>query len=161
MSAHKSNSAKTLTHPSAGDGCQDREPILPLGQPLQNMTVVGNSMEPALWANETVSYLPTREITDDGLYVFRLDGALKVKYLQRYAGGAIQTIPGNPIYEKELLIPVEDALGTYRSQQSGLVGRFEIVGKVIRSPERPCSQKGASSMGCTSSGGNCSALSAT
>ena len=161
MSAHESNAAKTLTHPSAGDGCQDREPIVPIGQHLQSMTIVGNSMEPALWANETVSYLPTCKITDDGLYVFMLDGELKVKYLQRYAGGAIQIIPGNPIYEKELLIPVEDAPGTYRSQQSGLVGRFEVVGKVIRSAERPCSQNGASSMGCTSSGGKCRALSAT
>ena len=98
---------------------------------LQTVTVVGNSMEPEIRAHASVSYLPTRDVTDDGLYVFALDGAFKVKYLQRFAGGAIQIIPTNPIYEKELLLPVEESPLLYRSQQSGLVGRLEVIGKVI------------------------------
>ena len=98
---------------------------------LLTVTVVGNSMEPELRAHAAVRYLPTREVTDDGLYVFRLDGALKVKYLQRFAGGALGVIPRNALYEKELLLPIEEAPHLYRSQQTGLVGRLEVLGKVI------------------------------
>ena len=163
MSAQKYQTAKSRdlpARPSAGDGYQDGEALLPAGRRLRSVTIVGNSMEPAIRANEPVYYLPTSEIADDGLYVFMLDDVLKVRYLQRYAGGAIQIIPLNPIYEKELLVPAGDAPGMYRSQQSGLTGRFEIIGKVFCPSGFSSPQNGASSMGCTSSGGNCRALSA-
>ena len=163
MSAQKYQTVKSRdlpARPSAGDGYQDDEPLLPAGRRLRSVTIVGNSMEPAIQANEPVYYLPTSEIADDGLYVFVIDDVLKVRYLQRYAGGAIQIIPLNPIYEKELLVPAGDAPGMYRSQQSGLTGRFEIIGKVFRPSELSPLQNGASSMGCTASGGNGKALSA-
>jgi len=163
MSAQKYETAKSshlLARPAAGDGHYDGELPLPVDQRLRTVVVVGNSMEPAIQANEPVHYLPTSEIADDGLYVFVIDDVLKVRYLQRYAGGAIQIIPLNPIYEKELLVPAGDAPGMYRSQQSGLTGRFEIIGKVFRPSELSPLQNGASSMGCTASGGNGKALSA-
>ncbi len=103
---------------------------------LRVMPVIGDSMEPEIRAGDVVVYLPMDRMTDDGLYIFRMDDALKIKKLQRYAGGAIQIIPANPTYEKEMLLPLPDAdtPNMYRSRESGLVGFFQIVGKVVYYP---------------------------
>ena len=100
---------------------------------LRTVTVVGNSMEPEIRANDTVGYLPTETLADDGLYVFSLDGATKVKLLQRFTGGAIQIIPLNPVYEREMLMPVQEAdtPNLFRSKQTGLVGQLHVIGKVM------------------------------
>lgn len=103
---------------------------------LRVMPVVGDSMEPEIRAGDVVIYLPMERMTDDGLYIFRMDDALKIKKLQRYTGGAIQIIPANPVYEKEMLLPLADAdtPNMYRSRESGLAGFFQIVGKVVYYP---------------------------
>lgn len=103
---------------------------------LRVMPVIGDSMEPEIRAGDVVVYLPMDRMTDDGLYIFRMDDALKIKKLQRYTGGAIQIIPANPVYEKEMLLPLPDAdtPNMYRSRESGLVGFFQIVGKVVYYP---------------------------
>jgi len=103
---------------------------------LRVMSVIGDSMEPEVRAGDVVVYLPMETMRDDGLYIFRMDDALKIKKLQRYTGGAIQIIPANPTYEKEMLLPLADAdtPNMYRSRESGLVGFFQIVGKVVYYP---------------------------
>lgn len=100
---------------------------------LRAITVVGDSMEPEILANSTVIYVPTQEIADHGLYVFAIDGTLLVKKIQRYAGGALEIIPVNQTYSREMLLPVTDAdePNTFRSEKTGLVAQFRVVGRVV------------------------------
>ena len=100
---------------------------------LCTITVVGDSLEPEILANSTVVYAPTEEITDHGLYVFAIDDTLLIKKIQRYAGGALEIIPINETYNRELLIPVKDVdqPNLYRSKQSDLVATFRVVGRVV------------------------------
>lgn len=100
---------------------------------LRTITVVGDSLEPEILANSTVVYVPTEKITDHGIYVFAIDDTLLVKKIQRFAGGALEIIPINETYSRELLIPVKDVdqPNLYRSKQSGLVATFRVVGRVV------------------------------
>jgi phage repressor protein C with HTH and peptisase S24 domain len=100
---------------------------------LRAITVVGDSMEPEIVANSTVIYVPTQEVADYGLYVFAIDGTLLIKKIQRYAGGALEIIPLNETYSREMLLPVREAdePNTYRSEKTGLVSQFRVVGRVV------------------------------
>lgn len=100
------------------------------------LVVVGDSMEPDIRANDTIVYLPARSVEDDGIYVLNIDSALKVKRVQRYGGGAIELIPSNPLYSKELFVPLPEAdtANMYRSRESGLVSEVRVEGKVVFHP---------------------------
>ncbi len=100
---------------------------------LRAITVVGDSMEPEILANSTVIYVPTHEIGDHGLYVFAIDDTLLIKKIQRYTAGALEIIPINQTYSREMLIPVRDAdePNMYRSEKTGLVAQFRVVGRVV------------------------------
>ena len=100
---------------------------------LRAIKAVGDSMEPEILANSTVIYVPTEEVAEHGLYVFAIDEALLIKKIQLYSGGALEIIPINPTYSREMLLPVPEAdePNTYRSQQTGLVSRFCVVGRVV------------------------------
>ncbi len=100
---------------------------------LRTITVVGDSLEPEILANSTVVYAPTEEITEHGLYVFAIDDTLLIKKIQRFAGGALEIIPINETYSRELLVPVKDVdqPNLYLSKQSGLVATFRVVGRVV------------------------------
>ena len=100
---------------------------------LRAIKAVGDSMEPEILANSTVIYVPTEEVAEHGLYVFAIDEALLIKKIQLYSGGALEIIPINPTYSREMLLPVPEAdePNTYRSQQTGLVSRFRVVGRVV------------------------------
>lgn len=142
-----------LARVSAGDGYENGEETEELGglyfsrQELRRLTnrdpkalrtvlVVGDSMEPLLRANDTVVYLPQRTIDDDGVYVLNIDESAKVKRVQRYGGGAVEIIPINPVYSREMFVPLEEAdtPHLYRSRESGLVTRLEVEGKVVLHP---------------------------
>ena len=100
---------------------------------LRAIKAVGDSMEPEILANSTVIYVPTEEVAEHGLYVFAIDEALLIKKIQLYSGGALEIIPINPTYSREMLLPLKEAdePNTYRSQQTGLVSRFRVVGRVV------------------------------
>lgn len=100
---------------------------------LRAITVVGDSMEPEILANSTVIYVPTHEIGDHGLYVFAIEDTLLIKKIQRYSAGALEIIPINQTYSREMLIPVRDAdePNMYRSEKTGLVAQFRVVGRVV------------------------------
>ena len=90
-------------------------------------------MEPEIRANDTVIYRITESITDAGLYILDLDGARIVKLVHRLAGGALELIPANPTYQRERLLPLNDAdtENTFRSDLTGLISVIHVVGKVV------------------------------
>ena len=100
---------------------------------MLSFEVVGDSMEPELRAGDTVVYVPQAQITDFGIYVLALDEQAIVKKVQRYGGGAVEIIPVNPSYSKEMLVPLPDAdtPNTYRSKVSGLPCTLQVIGKVV------------------------------
>jgi len=119
-----------ITQPSR----QTRSREIPLDSAdFQTLFMLGDSMEPTICANDKVVYFVVNKLADDGIYVIRLDGHLKVKYIQRFAGGALHLISTNERYSPEVLTPVggKDLPQLYHSKQSGLVGRLEVVGKVL------------------------------
>ena len=139
-----------LAHASAGDGYMNGDhpeiegyEAYPLAfirrlthvspDRLRAIMVVGDSMEPEILANSPVIYALTDELADHGLYVFAIDDTLLVKKVQLYAGGALEIIPANPTYNREMLLPLKEAgePDTYRSERTGLVSRFRVIGRVV------------------------------
>ena len=134
---------------TSGDGFPDdgpaveaysRHPLRRLSQhnpdDLRACTVTGDSMEPVLRPNDTVVYAPVTAFGDAGMYVFRLDEAHFVKFVQRLGGGALDVIPHNERYSRERFLPVPypdeaDTPNTYRSAHTGLTATIEPVGKVV------------------------------
>ncbi|HET6567699.1 MAG TPA: S24 family peptidase, partial [Rhodothermales bacterium] len=100
---------------------------------LRTVTVVGDSLVPEIFPGTRVVYVPHGRIEDFGLYVILVDDGVLVKRVQRYAGGAVEIIPINPAYCKEMLFPLQDAdtSDLYRSQQTGLTTHFRVIGKVV------------------------------
>ena len=100
---------------------------------LRAIKAIGDSMEPEILSGSTVIYVPTEEVAEHGLYVFAIDEALLIKKIQLYSGGALEIIPINPAYSREMLLPVPDAdePNTYRSAQTGLISQFRVVGRVV------------------------------
>lgn len=101
---------------------------------LMVMTIVGDSMTPEIPPGTAVVFARTDAVGDHGLYALIYDGALMVKTVQRFAGGALKLSSTNPAYDAETLIPDTDAadgpLRTYTSKKTGLSVDVRIVGKV-------------------------------
>jgi hypothetical protein len=76
---------------------------------------------------------PEIPVNPRAVYVFAIDDTLLIKKIRRYAGGALEIIPINETYSRELLVPVKDVdqPNLYRSKQSGLVATFRVVGRVV------------------------------
>lgn len=115
----------------------------PIAYRIPSLTVMGNAMAPDLRQGARIYYLPTDTLGEDGLYVFMLDKALKVCYIQQLSGGRIRLIPRNPLYERETLVQVgDDAPGLYRSEASGGASRFRLIGIVLPGSRGHNSAKG-------------------
>ena len=82
----------------------------------------GDSMEPNYRKGCLVPVFmfpcPPRDVTEDDVYLFRLENALQVKRLQRLPGGRIRIISDNPAYGAEI-VEVNDGVD------------FEIIGRVL------------------------------
>lgn len=100
---------------------------------LRTVTVVGDSLVPEILPGTRVAYVPHDRIEDFGMYVILVDDGVLVKRVQRYAGGAVEIIPINPAYCKEMLVPLQEAdtNDLYRSQRTGLTAHFRVIGKVV------------------------------
>lgn len=91
---------------------------------LVAVVIDGDSMEPSLQDGETVLFdtAPDR-LRGDGIFLFRMDGALFVKRLVRMGGRAIQVISENPKFPPYTITPGE-----------GL--DFEVIGKAVWTARR-------------------------
>lgn len=76
---------------------------------LMGARVRGDSMNNTLRNGDRVIIDRTHR-TPDGVFLLRMGDELRIKRVQRVAGGALMLISDNPVYERELLGP-EDAAG--------------------------------------------------
>ncbi|WP_244613181.1 S24 family peptidase [Modicisalibacter radicis] len=82
------------------------------------VTARGDSMGDTIRDQEQVLVNRARR-TPDGVFLLRMDGELRLKRVQRVAGGAWILISDNPAYEREMIKP-ED------------LGNVEIIGQCWR-----------------------------
>jgi phage repressor protein C with HTH and peptisase S24 domain len=121
------------TPAQAGDGSMDftEEPVgyMPPSQSLSStgrdvywMPVIGDSMGERYKKHTLVPVAkfhdPVDDFAADDVYVIKLDGAVKIKRLQRLSGRRIRIISDNDAYPNEI-IELDD--GT----------EFEIIGRVL------------------------------
>jgi len=121
------------TPAQAGDGAMDfyEDPIghMPPSQSLSStgrdvywMPVIGDSMGERYKKHTLVPVAkfhdPVDDFAADDVYVIKLDGAVKIKRLQRLSGRRIRIISDNDAYPNEI-IELDD--GT----------EFEIIGRVL------------------------------
>ncbi|WP_414501144.1 MULTISPECIES: LexA family transcriptional regulator [unclassified Zymobacter] len=74
---------------------------------LMGARVRGDSMNNTLRNGDRVIIDRTHR-TPDGVFLLRMGDELRIKRVQRVAGGALMLISDNPVYEREMLAP-EDA----------------------------------------------------
>lgn len=88
------------------------------------LTVAGDSMEPTLSQGDVVLVdRSTKRVTNDGLYIVRLDGSLLVKRVQALPGGVLEITSDNPVY-KPFTLRLED-----EGRDVAIIGRVMWVGK--------------------------------
>ncbi len=77
------------------------------GQDITAIQIDGDSMEPGLRQGDYILITPTKEErhTEDGVYVIRIEGMMKVKSLQFLLDGTIEIISDNPKYRTQLYDP--------------------------------------------------------
>ena len=68
------------------------------------LTVKGDSMEPTLQDGDTI-LIDRSQTTPDGIFLIQMDDTLRVKRVQRAAGGAYILISDNTRYREELIPP--------------------------------------------------------
>ncbi len=68
------------------------------------LTVRGDSMEPTLQDGDTI-LIDRSQTTPDGIFLIQMDDTLRVKRVQRAAGGAYILISDNTRYREELIPP--------------------------------------------------------
>lgn len=88
----------------------DEEILTPRGiKPEQcvMLSISGDSMLPTLSDGDVVVVDRTRDMLDDGIFLFEMDGRLRVKRLQRVAGGAYVLISDNEKYQAVIVPPNE------------------------------------------------------
>lgn len=88
----------------------DEEILAPRGiKPEQcvMLSISGDSMLPTLSDGDVVVVDRTRDALDDGIFLFEMDGRLRVKRLQRVAGGAYVLISDNEKYQAVIVPPNE------------------------------------------------------
>lgn len=68
------------------------------------LTVRGDSMEPTLQDGDTI-LIDRSQTTPDGIFLIQIDDTLRVKRVQRAAGGAYILISDNTRYREELIPP--------------------------------------------------------
>jgi phage repressor protein C with HTH and peptisase S24 domain len=80
---------------------------------------LGDSMEPTIASGAMVLVDLSRNLVQsDGIYVFRTDGDLRIKRMQRMMNGNIRVRSDNPEYQEEIVSPEDKHC-------------FEIVGKAV------------------------------
>ena len=75
---------------------------------LMGARVRGDSMNNTLRNGDRVIIDRTHR-TPDGVFLLRIGDELRIKRVQRVAGGALMLISDNPVYEREMLPPEEAA----------------------------------------------------
>lgn len=86
--------------------------------------VSGDSMNDTLKDGDRV-LVDRAQVKPDGVFLFRMDDELRIKRLQRAAGGALRILSDNPRYSPELVRP-EDM------SKVEIIGRCEVViGRII------------------------------
>lgn len=75
---------------------------------LMGARVRGDSMNNTLRNGDRVIIDRTHR-TPDGVFLLRIGEELRIKRVQRVAGGALMLISDNPVYEREMLSPEEAA----------------------------------------------------
>lgn len=90
------------------------------------LTVAGDSMEPTLSQGDVVLVdRSTKRVTNDGLYIVRLDGSLLVKRVQALPGGVLKVTSDNSAYEP-FTLRLED-----EGRDVAIIGRVVWVGKEV------------------------------
>ncbi|MGF1762465.1 LexA family transcriptional regulator [Aliivibrio kagoshimensis] len=88
------------------------------------MPVKGDSMTPTLKSQSIIMVNRVEQLVEDGIYVFRYDGQLRVKRLQ-FSKHGISVVSDNSAYK------------TWELEKSELANEdFEIIGEVIWSGQR-------------------------
>ena len=88
------------------------------------LTVAGDSMEPTLSQGDVVLVdRSTKRVTNDGLYIVRLDDSLLVKRVQAMPGGILQVTSDNQAYAP-FTLRLED-----EGRDVAIIGRVVWVGK--------------------------------
>lgn len=86
--------------------------------------VSGDSMNDTLKDGDRV-LIDRTQIKPDGVFLFRMDDELRIKRLQRAAGGALRILSDNTRYSAELVRPEE-------LDKIEIIGRCEVViGRII------------------------------
>ena len=86
--------------------------------------VSGDSMNDTLKDGDRV-LVDRAQIKPDGVFLFRMDDELRIKRLQRAAGGALRILSDNARYSPELVRPEE-------MSKVEIIGRCEVViGRII------------------------------
>lgn len=75
---------------------------------LMGARVRGDSMNNTLRNGDRVLIDRTHH-TPDGVFLLRMGDELRIKRVQRVAGGALMLISDNPVYEREMITPQEAA----------------------------------------------------
>lgn len=89
------------------------------------ISVIGDSMEPPLQEGDILLVDHRQnQVTDDGIYILRIDDRLMSKRLQRLIDGAIIIMSDNPVYKEQTIN--KDATG-----EIAVIGRAVWVGRKI------------------------------
>lgn len=89
------------------------------------ITGIGDSMEPTIRSGDLLLVdTGIDHFLDDAIYVVAIDGALYVKRIQRFFGGAVAVKSDNPAYVEQTLSPEEAA-------SVRVAGRVRWIGRLI------------------------------